>query len=199
VFYALEHGKPPRLYIVSSDGGTPEELAPGTPGGQWDPTWSPDGRSVVFGGQPGSQSVIRFVDVSTRQVSVVPGSQGLFSPRWSPDGRYIAAMPNGSRGLVLYDYKSQKWSPLASVPASFPSWSHDSQSLYFLGSPVAQGFEVMRVRISDRKVETVSSMEGFSMTGYYGSSWLGLTPDDTPLMLRDAGTQDVVSMDWNAP
>jgi Tol biopolymer transport system component len=197
VFYAYEGGKPPRLYIIPSDGGTPEELAPSSPGQQWDPSWSPDGKSVIFGDLPGPQTVIRIVDINTRQVSVVPGSQGLFSPRWSPDGRYIAAMPNGSQGLVLYDSKTQKWSPLAAVPAGFPAWSHDSQFVYFLGTP-KEGDALMRVRISDRKVEQVTNLKGFSSAGFYGS-WLGLTPDDTPLMLRDAGTEDVVSMDWNAP
>jgi len=197
-FYAYQQGKPPRLYIVSSDGsGTPEELAPGSPGQQWDPTWSTDGKSVIFGDLPGPQTVIRIVDVNTRQVSVVPGSQGLFSPRWSPDGRYIAALPTRSQGLVLYDFKTQKWSPLAGVPAGFPVWSHDSQFVYFLGSP-KEGNALMRVRISDRKPERVTSPKGVSLAGYYGS-WLGLTPDDTPLILKDAGTQDVVSMDWNAP
>ena len=104
------------LYRLSDGSGTPEELAPSSPGQQWDPTWSPDGKSVMFGDLPGPQSVIRIVDVGTRQVSIVPGSQGFFSPRWSPDGRYIAALPNGSKGLVLYDFKTEKWSPLASDP-----------------------------------------------------------------------------------
>jgi serine/threonine protein kinase/Tol biopolymer transport system component len=198
VFYALQQGKPPRLYIMPSDGGTPEELAPDSSGQQWDPTWSPDGKSVMFGADPAPQSVIRIVDVSTRRVTVVPGSQGLFSPRWSPDGRYIAAMPSGSQGLMLYDFKSQKWSPLASEPAAFPVWTHDSQFVCFLSSLATLGSSLMRVRISDHKVEQVSSLKSFHAAGYYGG-WLGLTPDDTPLMLRDAGTEDVVSMDWNAP
>ncbi|MGO9326064.1 MAG: protein kinase domain-containing protein [Terracidiphilus sp.] len=197
VFYAFEPGKPPRLYIIPSDGGTPEELAPSSPGQQWDPTWSPDGKSVMFGADPGPQSAIRIVDVNTREVTVVPGSQGVFSPRWSPDGRYIAAMPNGSRTIVLYDFKTQKWSTLVDDPAGFPAWSHESQFVYYLNSQVAGGV-LKRVRIGDRKVEQVVSLEDFHSTGPYGG-WLGLTPDDTPLMIRDAGTEDVVSMDWNAP
>ena len=166
VFYAYEQGKPPRLYIVSSDGsGMPEELAPSSPGQQWDPSWSPDGKSVIFGDLPGPRSFIRIVDVNTRQVSVVPGSGGYFSPRWSPDGRYIAALPNGSQGLVLYDFKTEKWSPLAADPAGFPAWSHDSQFVYFLSSQTTEGDGLMRVRISDRKLEQVASLKGFSSAG----------------------------------
>jgi hypothetical protein len=36
------------------------------------------------------------------------------------------------------------------------------------------------------------------MTGIYGF-WLGLTPQDVPLLLKDAGTQDIVRMDWHQP
>jgi eukaryotic-like serine/threonine-protein kinase len=197
VFYAFAHGRSPRIYIIPSDGGTPEEAAPGNPGAQWDPSWSPDGYSVLFGGAPGEEmSDIRMVNISTRKVSIIPGSQGLFSPRWSPDGRFIAAMPAGSRNLVLYDFKTQKWSTLATVPAAFPFWSHDSQFVYFLGTE--SGGVVERVKISGREVEQVVSLKDFPVTGYYGT-WLALAPDDSPMLLRDAGTEDVVSMDWNAP
>ncbi len=196
VFYSIERGKP-RLFIIPSDGGTPQELAPGSPGQQWDPTWSPDGKSVMFGADPGPQSTIRIVDVNTRQVTMVPGSLGLFSPRWSPDGRHIAAMPNGSRSITLYDFKTQKWSTLVDDPAGFPTWSHDSQYVYYLNSQVAGGV-LKRVRIGDRKAEQVADLHDFHTAGFY-RAWLGLTPDDNILMLRDAGTQDVVSMDWNAP
>jgi hypothetical protein len=29
--------------------------------------------------------------------------------------------------------------------------------------------------------------------------WLGLGPDDAPLLLKDTGTQDVYALDWKAP
>ncbi len=166
VFYALQQGRPPRVYVISSDGGTPEELAPGVPGGQWDPCWSPDGNSVAFGGRPGGLSAIHIVNVNTGQVSLIPGSQGLYSPHWSPDGRYLTAMPVTSRNLMLFDFKSQKWSLLAPDSAAFPCWSRDSQYVYFLHPPPNRG--VYRVRISDRKVEQVVSLKDFPMTGYYG-------------------------------
>jgi hypothetical protein len=40
-------------------------------------------------------------------------------------------------------------------------------------------------------------LKGFTPTGYWGA-WLGLDPEDSPLMLRDVGTQDVYSLDWMA-
>ena len=198
VFYALQQGRPARVYVIPPDGGTPEELVPGVPGAQWDATWSPDGNSVAFGGggPVSGLSDIHIVNVNTRKVSLIPGSEGLFSPRWSPDGRYVVAMPISSRSLMLFDFKSQKWTLLAAEPASFPCWSHDSQFVYFLSS--SSNEVVDRVRISDRKVEQVVSLKDFPMTGQYGR-WLNLAPDDSPMLFRDVGTQDIVSMDWNAP
>jgi hypothetical protein len=31
------------------------------------------------------------------------------------------------------------------------------------------------------------------------SFWLGFTPDDSPLLLEDAGTQEIARMGWTAP
>ena len=44
-------------------------------------------------------------------------------------------------------------------------------------------------------VERVADLKGLSITGYYGI-WLGLAPDDSPLLLRDAGSQDIYALDW---
>jgi hypothetical protein len=52
---------------------------------------------------------------------VIPGSQDLFSPRWSPDGRYLAAMNQQSTKLLLYDFKTQKWSDWTSELIGFPT------------------------------------------------------------------------------
>jgi hypothetical protein len=40
-------------------------------------------------------------------------------------------------------------------------------------------------------------LRGFLATGFW-RFWLGLDPEDAPLMLRDSGTQDVYSLDWIA-
>ena len=56
---------------------------------------------------------------------------------------------------------------------------------------------MLRIRISDRKLEQVADLRGFLATGFW-RFWLGLDPEDAPLMLRDSGTQDVYSLDWIA-
>src|SRR5204863_7645325 len=98
--------------------------------GEVDPGWSPDGTQMVFGRQIFySDTDIRIANMKTREVSVVPGSQGLFSPRWSPDGRYLLAIAFGSKKLMLFDFRTQKWEEWVTDDGNvdFPSWSRDSQ------------------------------------------------------------------------
>ncbi|MEJ2006850.1 MAG: protein kinase [Acidobacteriota bacterium] len=197
VFYAFQPGKLVRSYLVSTDGGTPRGLLSDDARSQSDPVWSPDGSSVAFsGGASSPESAIHILDMKSRKISTLSGSKGLFSPRWSPDGRYIAALPADSLGLRLFDFKTQKWSVLTTSSVAFPSWSHDGKYIYYLR--LGQGPSVLRIRIPGGKIEQVASLKDFQMTGYYGL-WLGLAPDDSPLLLKDTGTQDIVSMDWHEP
>jgi hypothetical protein len=56
----------------------------------------------------------------------------------------------------------------------------------------------MRARIRDRKLEQVAELKNFRQTGYF-SDWLGLAPDDSPVLLRDTGTREIYALDWQAP
>ena len=195
--FALSANQPTRIYEVSADGGTPQVLMPGDPRQQLDPNWSPDGTKIVFGNESNDpSSAIHIFDVTSRKVSDVPGSQGLYSPRWSPDGRYISAFSADSMRLLLFDSQTQKWSELATGSLSWLNWSHDGQYVYVLDYRGKNA--VVRIRISDRKTELVADLKNFATAGRYGGS-LSLTPDDSPLLLRDTGTQDVYSVDWQTP
>jgi serine/threonine protein kinase/Tol biopolymer transport system component len=196
-FYDYSRGKRMRVYLVSADGGSPQQLLPKDPEPQMDPNWSLDGDKILLSGVPDDNNeTIRVFDLNTHQVSTLPGSRGMYSPRWSPDGRYIVAMPADSLSLVLFDFDTQKWSQLAKVRAAFPNWSRDGQYVYFLrwlDKPA-----VLRVRITDRKLEQVSDLTHLPTTGSIGP-WLGLAPDDSLLVLKDMGTQDVYALDWEEP
>ncbi len=196
-FYNYSVGKPGRIYLVSAEGGSPQQLLPDDAEPKQDPDWSPDGDKIIFGSVPADNlSALRVLDLNTFKVSPLPGSRGLFSPRWSPDGRYIVAMPADSLSLVLFDFQTHKWSQLAKARAAFPNWSRDGQYVYFLrwlDRPA-----VLRVHITDGRMEQVSDLTNLSTVGNIGP-WLGLGPDDSPLVLRDIGAQDVYSLDWQAP
>ena len=195
-FYGMVPGKPFKIYAVSRDGGAPVQLIRDDPGPQTDPNWSPDGSKIIFaGGINEDSSAIRVLDLGSHQISTLPNSQGYFGSRWSPNGRYVVATPRDTLSIVLFDFQTQKWSELTRTPLGFPNWSADGKYVYFLRVP--ENPAVLRVRISDRKVEEVANLKGLPITGYWGFS-LTLTPDDSPLLLRNIGTQDVYSLDWEA-
>ncbi len=195
-FWGFTPGKPEKAYVVSPEGGNAQQLIPDDPKRQWDQNWSPDGGKIVFS-RPfaDADSDIRVLDLSNHHVSTLPGSRGFFSPRWSPDGRYIVAMPVNSLSLVLFDFQTEKWSELMKGSTSFPNWSRDGRYVYFLHWP--DNPAVLRVRVSDRKVERIADLKNLPLVG--NPSWLGLGPDDSPLVLRDAGSQDIYALDCQAP
>jgi serine/threonine protein kinase/Tol biopolymer transport system component len=196
-------GKPWKIYLVPADGGSPREALPGEHH-EADPSWLPNRKNtLVFGGAPWEggppeQSAIYLLDLDTQQVSELPGSRGLFSPRPSPDGRFIAALNADSSALELFDVASQKWSELAETTLSWPSWTHDGKYIYFENF-VANDEAIFRVGVQDRKVETVSVLKDLRPAfGIFGN-WSGLAPDDTPLILRDIGTEEVYVFNWQTP
>jgi eukaryotic-like serine/threonine-protein kinase len=197
VFFESFPDKASSIYQVSPEGGNPRRLLPGDRQPQQDPNWSPDGSKIVFGGNAGdAASAIRIVDLTNFQISTLPGSQGFFSPRWSPNGRYIAALTSDSRALFLFDFQSRKWIQLATGTLAWLNWSHNGQYVDVLdGSGTGA---VLRVRLRDRKTERLVDLNNFVSTGLYGGS-LSLAPDDSPLLLREAGTSDVYALDWQGP
>ena len=194
--FALSSDKPARMYEVSADGGGPRLLLPDNHTQQLDPNWSPDGSKIIFANESNDpSSAIHIFDLSTHQLSDLPGSEGLYSPRWSPDGRHVSAFSADSKTLLMFDFQTQKWTPLASGSLSWLNWSHDGLYVYvfdFSGKTA-----IIRIRVSDHKTEQVADLKNMATTGRYGAA-LALAPDDSPLLLRDTGSQDVYSVDFEA-
>jgi Tol biopolymer transport system component len=193
-FWGYRTGMVDEIYTVPADGGTPQPLVPGNSVARREPNWSPTGDRILFEEvAPNAPPVLRLLDLQSHAVSSIPGSVGYTSPRWSPDGRHIVAMTKDARKLALFDFQTGKWSDLLQTTIDFPNWSMNGQYVYFVHYP--ENPAVLRIRISDHKLEQVADLKGFLATGFWGF-WLGLDPEDSPLMLRDAGSQDVYSLDW---
>lgn len=202
VFTASTLGKPWKIYLVSADGGGPQQLTPDERREQ-DPGWSPDGKKLVFAAGTDrelSGSAIYLLEMETRQLSKLPGSDGLYSPRWSPDGRYIAAHNVVLQNkLLLFDLTTQNWTELFSGRrAGAPHWSRDGRYIYFVGTH-EDGRAIFRVGIGDRKIDLWASLKGARLAQGVFGAWNGWTLDDQPLMLRDEGTQDVYALEWQTP
>jgi len=193
------------IYLISSNGGTPERILPGS-AGQMDVNWFPDGNSVIFGSFDVADNPIRTLDLRSKSVSTLTGSSGLFSPRVSPNGRYVVAMTAGRPfKLMLFDISTHKWTEVFGSETAYPSWSQDGKYVYFrdapFGGPQGHPPRISRLRVSDRHVENVVEEKdvGRITTGMNGVPWFGLAPDDSPLFARDISTQEIYALEVDLP
>jgi eukaryotic-like serine/threonine-protein kinase len=175
-----------RAYTVSAQGGVPRLILPQDKEDEWNPSWSPDGRSILF-----ENTALQILDLDSNEITQVPGSENMHAPRWSPDGRYIAAAFGLYFDLKVFDFQTGRWSVLQKGNA-FPMWSRDSRFLYF-PRPDGDDAGVYRISVSGGKAERVVDLRGFRSTGVY-LGWMGLDPDDKPLLLRDKGTSDIYAL-----
>ena len=177
VFTNVRRGSGVKTFLVSAEGGAPQQLtAEGRNEG--DPNWSPDGNMLVYWSSsswpPGSDLAINILDLRTHKVSVVPGSEGLFSPHWSPDGRYIVALKTDSQAQCSLISRLRSGWNWQSLSMAFPNWSRDGNYVYFHSS--GSDAALFRVRISDHKLEKIVSLKGARLTIGAIGTWCGLAP-----------------------
>ena len=190
------------VYLVPSDGGTPQRVFPSEQS-QVDASWSPDGNALVFGTLAVSNMPLYTIDLRSKRVSTLPGSTGLFSPRWSPDGKYMAAITTARPfKLMLFDFATQKWTELFGFDIGYLGWSHDGKYIYFqhwhnIGQDVRE--HIARLRLSDHKLENIVEVQKVGrVTAGTFADWFDLAPDDSPLLARDISTQEIYALeiDW---
>ena len=190
---------PARLYLIPANGGAPRLL----PVGDFNtinPSWMPDGSSIVFTDQSGALElpVVKVVNINTLQVTAVPDSKDLFAPLASPDGRYIAGGSVDSQKLMLFDVATRKWSDLLKMSVGWTTWSHDSKYIYF-DTGLSENPAFYRVRVADRKLERIADLKGLRRVVFAWIPWSGVTPDGSPLLLRDISSQEVYALDFETP
>jgi eukaryotic-like serine/threonine-protein kinase len=157
----------------------------------FDFTWSPDGHTMAGTSMsPEGKMILRTLNLDTRHITTIPGSDGLVEPRWSPDGRYVAAANDDH--LKIFDFKAQQWSELRVTGwVDSPEWSADSQFIYFKRVMGDRG--VFRIRIHEGTEEKIADLKDFHDAGWFGD-YMGLDPTDAPLLLRDIGSSDIYAL-----
>jgi len=200
IFSGHNGDKPFNLHAVPVGGGQPEILhADDT--NQMDAQWFEDGRSLAFGSTySGAKKLgIRTLDLESGEVSMLPGSDGLFSPRRSPDGKYLVALSGDSKVMKLLEIATGEWTEVtSSYSVAWPTWAHHSRSLSFV-RVVETGAEICNVTPPSAEIETAVSLHSVRQTGQLGGLWFGLAPDDSPLLLRESGSTEIYAFDWDAP
>ena len=198
-FMDVQLSRPWKIRLIPSSGGTPEPLVRSGPEqSEDDPTWAQDGKSIVFAasGGPDRDTVAIFrVELKTGKVFPIPGSGGFFSPRVSPDGRYLSALNQNQTQLMLYDFRTNRWSSLTEGELiGLNEWSRDGKYIYFRESGGGTA-EVLRIRMPGRAVEPVLSLKDFPQPADMFAAWIGLSPDGAPLLMRDRSVQEIYALD----
>jgi serine/threonine protein kinase/Tol biopolymer transport system component len=188
------------IYRVSVDGGSAEKL---TSEGNMEvaPVYWPDGKSIAFNDypKPGQILGIRVLDLATRNLSIMEGSQGFYVPSWSPDGKYMAAMAENPLRMVLYSAASKTWKDLQTFKSvwGYWVWANDSKSLYFAvrGAEPVEESGMYRLTI-DGKWDHVAKYDGLtvSLNGWEG--FPSITSDGRFAMMNDTGVVQIYWARW---
>jgi serine/threonine protein kinase len=196
------------LHIISIEGGPPEKIT-----GAGAMAWSPGGKSIAFTAPaPGKHQAEKdflqdyVVDLQTKKVSAVPDSVGLSQPFW-PEANTLLALKMGSGKVMAFDFGTQRWSEFTHT--GFGLWTPSPDGKYLYSDRVTDevgGPKVFRLRIADRKMETVLDLKGVRRVedeqfaaGVNVSTWVGVTPDGSVLVTRDIGTQEIYALNVKWP
>jgi len=195
---AEEPGMPWKLYLIDAEGGKPAPLL-NEDRNEADPDWSSDGQLIVFGRLPNRMDsrqpkAIYLLEIPSRKVTEIPGSDGLFSPRLSPDGRYIAAMRLDQRALLLYDRQQQRWTTLTSQGVGDPAWSHDGRFLYFQNF-LEKGKPIFRIAVPAGQAELVATIANLRPIAATDYRLIGLAPGDLPIVSAHTSTVNLYGLD----
>jgi Tol biopolymer transport system component len=197
-FCRFLRGSDSKIYVVPFDGGKPEEVtgANNGKGGDWDPTWSADGNAILFGDYfetadlPQDRRKLHRLDLKSREVSDVPGSEGMWAPHCSRDGRFVIGLSAPGWKLILYDFRTKRQTELSNLHATYPTLSPDDQYVYFAASGENRGW--WRVRVRDRKLEQIRSPKNFPVGE---GRWFTVGPLGSLVTYRDVSSSQIYGLD----
>jgi Tol biopolymer transport system component len=173
----VEGGTTNKLLVMNASGTHRTVIATGSSFGH--PSWSPDARSIAFGGTIGGSGGIWIIDVAVmndvptgsnlRRVPInLPGtSGGPWGPDWSPLGDLIAFIasdtgtaydrniyvvpPNGGTAAVVHTSGSCCY-------PTHPDWSPDGSKLVFMDATSDVGVYQWSLRVLDRTTGVVTTI-----------------------------------------
>jgi serine/threonine protein kinase len=187
-------------YVLPLEGGTPTKIADNAK----NPSWSPDSNSVLvvvtdnIGWESGFLG-LRTIDLQTGRINSVPDSAGKGGAFWPLRDMLVApTFDGGVLKFVTFDLKMQKWADLVRGP--FDNWMQSVDGKYLYYTAGDEDPKVLRVRLSDHKVETVARLKNFRpVVDEDTGSWVGVAPDGSVLLTRDIGTQEIYALNVKWP
>lgn len=182
------------IFVMRADGSGRRQLTHNRVD-DWSPSWSPDGRSLVFERERGRNGYedLYILDVASGAERAWVRSAGIDEgdAEWSPDGRWIAFRGNdgGDGSDVIALRLDKKRGRIVSSQSenssnSDPTWSSDGRELALVESYEGSGIYIASVCCS-------GGYEKESVT--YGSGWkfaLDWSPDGTCIVYAEETYSD---------
>ena len=179
------------LYVKELPAGTPTRLTKQNEAFEFAPSWSRDGRSLVYATwRDDTQGSIRRLDVASGKETVLIKEPGKYlEPRLSPDGRQLVyrKVKGGAltspwhsldTGLYLAAADGSGKTERISKEGSAPQFGASSDQLYYTRtsstSEVEQRFSLMRMNLRDRsEAEVARSDAAAEYSVSPDGQWLG--------------------------
>ncbi len=201
-FSGIRTGEPVKVYVVDSipSGGHAPEAVTGAPFTVGEPTWSPDGKSLLFSRGLRPDIALYVMDLKTRKAELLPGSEGFSRAAWSPDPRYIAATNSAGSQILLFDFRTRQWTPLATgVGLGPPFWSRDAKYVYYQDALAGMEQPVFRVKIANRRCERIVSSRQLLQSNVTAYILAGLAPGNAPIASVIRSNSDLYALDVDLP
>lgn len=190
------------LYIVAAAGGPVEQLLANEQQ-LGDGDWSSDSHHLVAWHETPNKetdsSALLIVDLVTKHLEQVPGSDHLAMSRWSPDGRYISATLEDQTQLKLFDVATKRWQVVARGEAlGISVWSPDARYLYFQDL-LGRGEQLRRYDVNSKTTSTVFDFSEFLKSGVSRCALFATAPDGSPIVAFNRSFYDLFSADVTLP
>jgi len=96
---------------------------------------------------------------------------------------------------MLFNVRTGRLSSLArGQELSYNEWSQNGKYVYLRENQDGAG-QIVCIRVKDLLKETVVSLKEFPQLTDMFATWLGLSPNDDPLLLRDRSLQEIYALD----
>lgn len=161
------------IWVSSADGSGARQL---TTDGGFDPSWSPDGRSIAYRllteHDDGEIWVVHSDGTGAHDLVNDPGFSD-WGPAWSPDGRSIAFNSNraGVLAIWLMDADGSNQRQVSAGHGEYPSWSPDGKRLVYAGGSY---YDIRMVDVDGSHDHALTSRPAYDMA----PAW---SPDGTTI------------------